>query len=659
MRVSIAVALCLPLVLTGCTLTSTDPPLPVQGAAIQGSVYGGQQPIVGSHVYLFAANTTGYGGSGIAPSSSNASVSLLSAISTGHSDSLGAYVLSGAGGNFSITGDYNCTPNQQVYVYALGGDPGAGGANPHAGLMAVLGNCPVAGNFAGTVSFITVNEVTTVAAAYAMAGFASDATHVSSSGTALAKIGIANAFANAANLADLGSGTALATTPGGNGTAPQNEINTLANALATCINSDGSLTGPSNASACYTLLTSALSGGSSGTQPTDTATAAINIAHNPGVNVAAIYGLPDAQAPFAPVLSAQPNDWTVGIQFAQGSATDPYAIAIDGSGNVWAANNGSAVGAVVELGPDGSQKSGSAGFNDGTSAQFNGIAIDLNGNVWVPSYQASCLVEFRSTDGLVLSPPGGFTGGGLSYPQAVAIDASNNVWVANNGSYDTNLQHYVNTGVSVYSVTNSNWVTNTGYTGGSLSAPWSIAMDHSGNAWVANKDNNNTVTEVSADGMTQNSFTSVGGISLPRSVALDSVDNVWIANGGSFGFGDIAELSNAGSALSPFSGYGAGVNTGGIDSPQAIAIDGAGNVWLGDQAVIVEFDNSGNPLSPNTGYIVPGTISPATSVAIDGSGNVWVAQSSALDLVELVGAATPVVTPISVGVKNNTLGTRP
>jgi hypothetical protein len=132
-----------------------------------------------------------------------------------------------------------------------------------------------------------VNEVSTVAAAYAMAGFATDATHVSSSGTALAKVGIANAFANASNLVVIWSGFALTTTPEMNGTVPQGKIYLLADILATCVNSNGAVTGPTSPSACYTLLSTATSDGTSaGIQPTDTATAAINIAHHPAANVA-------------------------------------------------------------------------------------------------------------------------------------------------------------------------------------------------------------------------------------------------------------------------------------------------------------------------------------------------------------------------------------
>ncbi len=197
---------------------SADP-----GLAITGKVFGGQQAIVGAHVYLFAANTSGYAGAGLAATSSNASKSLLSAASTGFSDSVGAYVPTDGNGNFSITGDYTCTPNTQVYVYALGGNAGSG-ANSGAGLLAALGNCPSGGNFLTQTPFITVNEVSTIAAAYAFAGFATDATHVSSSGSGLAQTGIANAFANATNLASISTGAALATTPAGNGTVPQAEI---------------------------------------------------------------------------------------------------------------------------------------------------------------------------------------------------------------------------------------------------------------------------------------------------------------------------------------------------------------------------------------------------------------------------------------------------
>ena len=109
-------------------------------------------------------------GPGIAASASNASVSLLTSGSgTTLDTSSGAtngdyYVTTDSNGGFSITGEYTCTSGQQVYLYALGGNPGSG-TNSAAGLMAALGNCPAAGNFLAATPYVVINEVSTVAAA--------------------------------------------------------------------------------------------------------------------------------------------------------------------------------------------------------------------------------------------------------------------------------------------------------------------------------------------------------------------------------------------------------------------------------------------------------------------------------------------------------------
>src|ERR1035441_6656428 len=135
----------------------------------------------------------------MAASSNNKSLSLLtSSVLTNNPSNSGQdgngnyYVTTDANGNFTITGDYSCAAGQQVYLYALGGTQG-GIANAAAGLLAALGNCP---GTAGTTNdsfssglYVVVNEASTIAAAYAFAGFATDATHVSSLGTALAQIG--------------------------------------------------------------------------------------------------------------------------------------------------------------------------------------------------------------------------------------------------------------------------------------------------------------------------------------------------------------------------------------------------------------------------------------------------------------------------------------
>ena len=136
--------------LTGCSAnfggvsnTSTQ-----TAVHIKGVVHGGQQPLNGAHIYMYAASTGAYGGNGIAASSSNASTSLLTAATGNPADGNGNfYVVTDAGGNFDINGAFSCTPNTQVYLYSTGGDPQVGGEgvagtpNSAATLMAVVGNC--------------------------------------------------------------------------------------------------------------------------------------------------------------------------------------------------------------------------------------------------------------------------------------------------------------------------------------------------------------------------------------------------------------------------------------------------------------------------------------------------------------------------------------
>ena len=248
--------------------------------------------MVEARIYLLQVNSGTNG---------NSAVSLLTSAAGNPADSIGHYVRSGQYGGFSIAGDYTCTAGHQVYVYARGGNSGDDGPNSAIGLMASLGTCPGSGNFDAAVPFIFVNEVTTVAAAYAMAGAATDATHVIAS----AKSGGVTGIANAADLASTVTGFANSTLASNN--VPRTKIHTLANILSACINSNSS-----TSASCTTLFSNARSDGDSGAIPEETATAAINIARNPHANIAALYGLqPRLAAPFMPALESTPSDFDI------------------------------------------------------------------------------------------------------------------------------------------------------------------------------------------------------------------------------------------------------------------------------------------------------------------------------------------------------------
>jgi PKD repeat protein len=594
-----------------------------------GRVYGGQQPITGAHVYLFAANTTGYG---------QASVSLLSAAATGTSDAVGAYVLTGPDGGFFWNGNYICTPGAQIYLYALGGNAGTG-TNTAAGLMAVLGNCPSTGNFSA-ITYFTVNEVTTIAAAYAMAGFATDATHVSSSGTALAKVGIANAFANAANLATLSTGAALATTPAGNGTVPQTEINTLANILADCVETSGP-----GSNGCQLLFTNAMSGGSTGTAPTDTATAAINIAHNPGANIAVLYGLA-SKGVFTPKLSAQPNDFTMMLSFTGGGMFNigTGGLVIDGSGNVWVVGN-----SITILSSTGAILSGATGYTWGA-----GIAIDTSGNAWT-SWNGGLSLRVMTNSGSSLSGTTGYSGGGLQSPLEIAIDGSGNAWVASMAWASSGM----GSGLFEFSSTGSVLSGSNGYTGVYPYEPNCVAIDGSGNAWVT-EDIVNAVAKLSSKGVIlsgAHGYTG-DGLNRPGCLAIDGAGNAWIFNTND---NNIIKMSNSGTFLSGATGF----SGGGLNTPYGIAVDGSGNIWIVNHfgQGVVQLNNAGSVLSGANGYTPAGLVDP-DEIALDGSGNVWLTNTQTV--YELIGVAVPVITPIAAGLPatptadgSSKLGTRP
>ena len=630
--------------LTGCTLQTTSVPNPVAGTAISGIVHGGQQPIGGAKVYLLAVNPTGYGAPGIAPSTSNASISLLNPGSTNNpADSIGSYVLTNSTtGGFSISGDYSCTSGfvqstatpvalsgtEQVYLYVLGGKPEntAIAPNSASGMLLALGSCN------SPTLQVTVNEVTTVAAAYAFAGFASDATHIGSSGSSLALTNLNNAFANVANLANTATGQA---TPNSATTlSPVGTIYTIANILAACVNST------STGSSCSTLFSYTASSGVTGISPSDTATAAINLAHNPwptATGVTALYGLiPGIGAPFPGGLTSQPNDYTLGIRFSGGGMDYPISLAIDAIGDIWVVNL-SATGVLSEFSSSGTPLSPATGFSEGsgiTNADPLELAIDLHGNTWLTDQQQNSLVEFSSSGNVVAT----YTAESMYQPSVVAIDSQENVWVGGN---HFNLIKFSSSG-SILSGTS-------GFSGGGLLYPQGLAIDTGGNAWVTSipgliTTRSASLVEFSNAGNPISPSTGFigGGLTQPDGLAISMTGDIWTGNYPA----SLSRFSSGGSPISPSTGYTPGGKGAYI---YGLAIDGAGNVWTcsNNPDYVSVFSGAGISISPSSGYSASETIALPSSPAIDGSGNVWITNRQTNSITEIVGAAAPVVTPIA------------
>jgi hypothetical protein len=380
--------------LTGCGISGTSAPsgpVNVTGLAISGKVHGGQSPVKTSTVKLYAAGTTGYG----------SAASLLASTSTDGT------------GSFSITTPYTCPSGGQVYITATQGDSGSGN-NPNLAMMAALGTCPV------TSAIVNINEVTTVATVWALAPFMTGTANIGSLSTPQALNGIAAAFADVNTLVNVPTGVSPGLSAPANATVPSALIYTLANILAPCINSAGGTAGQMNN--CGSLFTATTVGAA----PTDTITAAMNIAQHPGTNVPSIYLLAATSPPFQSGLSTQPNDFTMAVTFT-GNMSAPSALAADSSGDIWIANKTGNT--VTELSQNGTLLSG-AGYVNHLNAP-SAVAFDSLNNLWITNSGNNTLSVINANIPLAanLSP---FSGGGLSNPNGIAFDYLGHGWVSNN-----------------------------------------------------------------------------------------------------------------------------------------------------------------------------------------------------------------------------------
>lgn len=577
----------------------------VTGFALTGRVMGGQRPIAGAAISLYAAGTTGYG--------------------TGAVDLLGGTaVTSDTNGNFSIPNSYTCpSASTPVYLVSSGGDPGSG-VNSSAVLMLPVGSC----SDLSTLGQANISEVSSVAAVYGLGQFMTPgSTAVGTSSTNVT--GLLNAYATVFNLIDPSTGYARTTTPAGNGTVPQNALNTLANVMAACVNTT------SGSGACNTLFTAATPIG--GVAPTDTLSAMLNIARNPGLNVKTLYDLSVARATFQPSLAGKPNDLTLSIEYTGGGLNRGQLIAVDGAGNVWVPN---AVdpGTLSEFSPTGAALSPSTGFTGGGLSYPEAVAIDLSGYVWAANEGNGSLSK-HSSSGTAISGSNGFTMAGMLYPYAVAVDGAGNIFSANGN----NTVSKMSDGGAPLAL----------FQGGGLDVPYAIAIDNSENVWIANGNRTpaaDSVSKFSNSGSPAaiGAYTG-GGLSTPVGVAVDATGDVWLSN---FGAPTVSKLSSTGAPLS-----GAGYAT--PNETSAIAVDGSNTVWTANlDGSVSHFADSGTALSPATGYVTPGATA-AVGIAVDASGNVWMTDFYVNSLFEYVGAASPTVVPMALAVKNQRLGMMP
>jgi len=234
----------------------------------------------------------------------------------------------------------------------------------------------------------------------------------------------------------------------------------------------------------------------------------------------------------------------------------PNAAAVDGSGNVYVADQDNSVirkiditGVVTTFAGDG--RAGAKDGND-TAARFNvptGIIADAKGNIYVAD-NGNNLIRKITRGGAVTTLAGsGLRGSAnglgavasFNQPTAVAIDSSGNVYVADAGN---NLIRKVASNGLVTTIAGSGHAgsENGVGTSASFNAPAGIAVDSHGNLYVGDS-NNNVIRKIAPDGtVTTLAGTGVAGnadgvltsakFNSPQGVAVDQFGRVFVTDTG-------------------------------------------------------------------------------------------------------------------------------
>jgi sugar lactone lactonase YvrE len=311
------------------------------------------------------------------------------------------------------------------------------------------------------------------------------------------------------------------------------------------------------------------------------------------------------------VVSTFAGSGTSGAADGTGSAASfyiPLGVAVDASGTLYVADTENneirritAAGVVSTFA--GSTSAGSSN-GAGSAASFSGpsgVAIDSTGNVYVAD-QNNQLIRKISPAGVVSTLAGSGSGGAADgngtaasfrNPSGIAVDATGNVYVADAGNNE--IRKITSSGdVSTLAGSTAAGAVNGTGSAASFSAPTGVAVDASGNVYVADSNNNEirkitpkaVVTTLAGSG-SSGSVDGTGAaasFSSPEGLTSDAFGNVYVADS----FGEKIRKITPGGGVTTLAGSGTQGSTNGTGTaalfrgPGGIAIDASGNIFVAD-----------------------------------------------------------------------------
>ncbi len=321
---------------------------------------------------------------------------------------------------------------------------------------------------------------------------------------------------------------------------------------------------------------------------------------------------------------------------------------------------------VIGTGTSGYTADGASAATAQLASPF-GIAVDSGGNLFITD-QVNNRIRKVGTDGSLSTVAGngtaGFDGDGTSatgskamvnFPEGVAVDSSGNLYIADTGNCVIRKVSGGNIS-TIAGTSGSCGFAGDGVagTGSAMNTPAAVALDASGNLFIADTKDN-LIRKLDTKGVITNvagnllaDFTGDGGnakyaaLNNPEGVAVDAAGNLYIADTGNHRIRMVRASDNvivtvAGNGVARFAGDGGLATKASLYDPKGVAVDAAGNLFIADTfnnrvrvvtgGIILTIAGRTAGFSGDGGLALNGQLRAPVSMAITASGSIYVSDN--------------------------------